>query len=134
LLSFGIFLWVKLLFVLKFALDELVIGLKRSCFGHDLSHDTEIGLPFFFIFLLVVLPEEIVGSKNWKSDVGGCAIGDACAYQVMRKAVDHACAWALEVTVDLMDPWLHREETHESTALEFDHVLTICSASFDIDN
>jgi hypothetical protein len=134
LLGFSIFLRVKLLFVRKFALNELVNNLKLSCFGHNTLHDSGVCHPLLFSLLLVIRPEESIGSENWQCDVGGCAPWDACADQVMRKAVDDTGAGALEATVDQVDPWLDGEETHEGTSLELDEVLTIGRATLDVDD
>lgn len=132
-LSFLWFLWEKKLLVFELVLDCQVRSWQSRVLRHDILHYTSVGLPVFFIFFLMVVPEELIWSENGKFELVDrnrfWIKWIAADKKVVWQTFDNSRARRYEVAFKFVDFRPDWAASYKRSSLKFDERASVCGTT-----
>jgi len=123
---------IKNLFILKFIFDIYIERWNSWDVRHKLTDHSCVRLPLFFAVSYVILPEELVWSKDWQFNFRQRTKWTRCTKNIMWKSINNTRASWLEAAIPFVNFWPNAQEAYEATLLEVDNVFTIGGSTFSV--
>lgn len=132
--SFSFHLWVQNFLVFKLFFNVHIESWDSRNVWHQLTDYSRIGLPFFFTFSLVILPEKVVRSEDWELNFCYGTVRAWCTQNVMRKTIYDTWTTRLKVTVPFVNLWPNTQEAYKTSFLKVNQVFSIGGSTFSVNN
>ena len=123
-----------MLFIFELIFNFNICEFKLTVRLHYLSYHSGVGLPFFFSWFLMILPEVVIWCENRQPVHCDFGVRRSSCEHTLGKEVEHAVFDVEEGTTVLNQDRLDRAEAKEGTLFEFDDMCTVGSSTFRIQN